>query len=59
MYIKKSIISGFVMTLGGIILAVLAILFCFTEIQLPGAACISIWIVCIWAVRTIMHKIER
>lgn len=59
MYIKKSIISGIVITLGVIVLTALAVLYCFTEIQIPGGVYIIAWIGCILAIVDIVDRIER
>lgn len=59
MYIKKSILSGAIMTMGAILLAVLAILFCFTEIAIPRILYITAWIVCVVFVVEAVGRIER
>lgn len=59
MHIKKSIISGFVLALGGILLAGMAILFCFTEIEIPNTVYIVSWTSCVFVIERIICKIER
>lgn len=59
MYIKKSLVNGIIMTLGGIILAALAVLYCFTEFPIPGGVYIFAWMGCILSIVTIICKIER
>lgn len=59
MYIRKSVLSGMVMLAGGLILAVVAILFCFTEITVPRYVYIAVWAVCIWSVPALIKRIEQ
>lgn len=59
MYIKKSVISGIVMVLGAVVLAILAVLYCFTEVQIPGYVYIIAWIGSILAVVDIVDRIEQ
>lgn len=59
MYIKKSVISGIIIMTGICVLAALTILYCFTEVQIPRAVYMAIWVGCIAAVTEIVGKIEK
>ena len=59
MYIKKSTLSRIVMLAGAFILAVLAILYCFTEINIPGIVYIFAWIGSIIVVMDVVSWIEQ
>lgn len=59
MYIKKSIITGMIMVLGGIILLTVAIVFCFTEVTVSRYVCLAVWLVCIRTVSVLTKKVER
>ena len=49
MYIRKSILKAAVLTLGIIILTVLAVLYCFTETNIPSSVYLISWLVCLHA----------
>lgn len=59
MYIRKSVISRTVMFLGACVLLILAFLYCFTEIEIPGAVYMLVWSGCILTVVEMVGKIER
>lgn len=59
MYIKKSVISKIVMAIGMGILIVLTVLFCFTEVNVPGTVCMMAWIVCIVTVAELTDKLRE
>lgn len=59
LYVKKSFLSGIVMIIGSMVLIVLAILYCFTEIHIPGLVYTIAWIGSILAVVDIVNRIER
>lgn len=59
MYIRKSVISKIIMVVGMGILAVLAVLFCFTEVDISGAACMLAWLGCIVAVVELTEKLRE
>ncbi len=56
---KKSIMSGAVIVFGTAVLLILAVLYCFTEVQVPGYVYIFGWTGSILAVVDIVGKIER
>lgn len=59
MYIKKSILSGMIMTFGACLLVILTILFCFTEIAIPRVLYIVLWVTCVIAVVETVSKVEK
>lgn len=59
MYIKKSILSGMIMTVGACLLVLLTILFCFTEVAIPRILYIVVWIACVVVVVETVSKVER
>lgn len=59
MYIRKSVISGIIMGIGMGILTALAVLFCFTDMNLSGLACMTVWIVCILTVVEATGKLSK
>ena len=48
-----------VLTVGSIILAALAALYCFTETNIPSAVYLISWLVCLYAMLTGMSEIDR
>lgn len=58
MYIKKSVICGVIIFTGVLLLLVLSILYCFTEINIPGVLYILAWVLCIFFVVKSVSKIE-
>ena len=46
MYIRKSILGGLTAAAGMTVLAILMVLFCFTEIQIPTIAYAAAWTGC-------------
>ena len=56
---KKSIMSGAVIVFGTAVLLILAVLYCFTEVQVPVYVYIFGWTGSILAVVDIVGKIER
>ncbi|HJD45202.1 MAG TPA: hypothetical protein H9909_00020 [Candidatus Mediterraneibacter norfolkensis] len=59
MYIRKSVLKAAVLTVGSIILAALAALYCFTETNIPSAVYLISWLVCLYAMLTGMSEIDR
>ena len=59
MYMRKSLLAGIVIAIGGIILLTLVILFGFTEIQISKTIYLLCWVSCISAVKGIVEKIEQ
>ena len=49
MYIRKSLLGGFIAAAGMTVLAILMVLFCFTEIQIPTIVYAAAWIGCLCA----------
>lgn len=47
MYIRKSILNGIAITAGGILLFILAFLFCFTEYSIPTYFYVAAWTGCL------------
>ena len=58
MYIKKSIISNIIMVTGGVILAIITLLYCFTECGIPTALLAGAWLICIVGVVTGVEYVE-
>lgn len=58
MYIKKSWISGAVITVGILVLSAVALLYSFTNIDIPGVVYIFIWLGGITGMKGIVSKIE-
>ena len=59
MYIRKSILKAAVLAVGSIILAALALLYCFTEADIPSAVYLISWLACLYAVFSGMAEIDR
>lgn len=59
MSLRKSLLSGAVMGIGAAVLSIMAVLYCFTEVQVPGYVYIFGWIGSILAIVDIVGKIER
>lgn len=59
MYIKKSILNTAVVFLGAVILTVLALLFCFTEINIPAGGYFAAWALCLGAMSACVSGISR
>ncbi len=59
MSLRKSLLSGAVMGIGAAVLLIMAVLYCFTEVQVPGYVYIFGWIGSILAIVDIVGKIER
>ena len=49
MYIRKSILGGLTAAAGMTVLAILMVLFCFTEIQIPTIVYAAAWTGCLCA----------
>ena len=58
MYIRKSVIRGIIMAIGIGILSVLAILFCFTDVNISGIGCMLVWLACIVIVVELTGKLR-
>lgn len=59
MNIKKSVLTGMIMLLGGIVLLVVTFLFCFSEIKVSRYICLAVWLLCIRLVFVLIKKVER
>lgn len=59
MYIRKSVISRIIMTVGACILAVLTVLFSFTEVEIPHMVYAVVWLGSIAAVTELVQAVER
>lgn len=59
MYRKKSLLSGMIMIIGMVVLLVIAVLFCFTEIHISRYEYMTVWLVCIWMIAVLTKKVER
>lgn len=49
MYIRKSLLGGLVAAAGMAVLAILMVLFCFTEANIPSAVYAAAWCGCLCA----------
>lgn len=49
MYMKKSILEAAVLIIGAIVLCILAVLYCFTEVNIPSAVYLVSWVGCLYA----------
>ena len=58
MYVRKSVICGVIIFIGVLFLSVLSILYCFTEINIPGVLYILAWGLCIFLMVKSVSKIE-
>ena len=56
MYIRKSILGGLTAAAGMTVLAILMVLFCFTEIQIPKRVYAAAWTGCLCAM---LHGASR
>ena len=56
MYIRKSILGGLTAAAGMTVLAILMVLFCFTEIQIPTIVYAAAWTGCLCAM---LHGASR
>ncbi len=56
MYIRKSILGGLTAAAGMTVLAILMVLFCFTEIQIPTIVYAATWTGCLCAM---LHGASR
>lgn len=59
MYIRKSILEAAVLTVGIIVLIALAVLYCFTETNIPSAVYLISWLVCLYAMLAGTSEIAR
>ena len=59
MYVKKSIVSGIITFLGIIVLCILSILYCFTELNIPEVFYFLAWGLCISFMVGSVSRIER
>lgn len=59
MYIRKSLLGGLTAAAGMTALAVLTVLFCFTETQLPTIVYAAAWIGCLYAMLRGTSRIYR
>lgn len=59
MYIKKSLLGGLVAAAGMTVLAILMVLFCFTEIQVPSVVYAAAWFGCLCAMLLGAARIYR
>ncbi|WP_072524876.1 hypothetical protein [Clostridium sp. Marseille-P3244] len=59
MYIRKSVLGMMVAAGGAAVLAVLAVLFCFTEIRIPTAVYGAAWFGCLYAMLAATSRIYR
>ena len=59
MSLRKSLLSAAAMGIGAAVLLIMAVLYCFSEIQVPGYGYIFGWVGSILAIVDIVGKIER
>ncbi len=59
MHMKKSILEAAVLIIGAIVLCLLALLYYFTETNIPSAVYLVSWVGCIYAVRAGTERIAR
>lgn len=59
MSLRKSLLSAAAMGIGAAVLLIMAVLYCFTEIQVPGYVYILGWVGSILGIVDIVGKIER
>ena len=59
MSLRKSLLSAAAMGIGAAVLLIMAVLYCFSEIQVPGYVYIFGWVGSILAIVDIDGKIER
>ena len=59
MSLRKSLLSAAAMGIGAAVLLIMAVLYCFSEIQVPGYVYIFGWVGSILAIVDIVGKIER
>lgn len=59
MYIKKSVLSALTAFVGAVVLLLLAVLFCFTEIGIPAWVYAAGWFGSLWSVLYIVSRIYR
>lgn len=59
MYIRKSLLGGLIAAAGMAVLAILTVLFCFTEIQIPAAVYAAAWTGCLCAMLRGASRIYR
>lgn len=59
MYIRKSLLGALVAAAGMTVLAILMVLFCFTEIQIPSVVYAAAWIGCLCAMLRGASRIYR
>ena len=59
MYIRKSVISKLILAIGVGVLAILTILYSFTEINIPTGIYAVVWGGCIAIVTELVHKVEN
>ena len=59
MYIRKSILGGLTAAAGMTVLAILMVLFCFTEIQIPPIVYAAAWTGCLCAMLHGAYRIYR
>ena len=58
MYIRKEILSAIILSAGIIILTALAVLYCFTEVQIPSWCYGAGWFGCLFGMVSCEKKIE-
>ena len=59
MSLRKSLLSAAAMGIGAAVLLIMAVLYCFSEIQVPGYVYIFGWVGSILPIVDIVGKIER
>lgn len=59
MYIRKSLLGGLIAAAGMTVLAILMVLFCFTEMQIPTIIYAAAWIGCLCAMLRGASRIYR
>lgn len=59
MYMKKSILEAAVLIIGAIVLCILAVLYCFTEVNIPSAVYLVSWVGCLYAMLAGTERIAR
>ncbi len=59
MYIRKSLLGGIIAAAGMAFLAILMVLFCFSDIQVPPAVYAAAWFGCLCAMLYGSAKIYR
>ena len=59
MYIKKSVLSNFIIVAGGAVLLILTLLYCFTECRIPTVCFAIAWAGCILGTVAGVEHVER